>query len=372
MVSLEKSFGHCNPELTDEWSSKNEVSKSSGKKYLFECKKCKSIYECSLDKKTNYKSGCPYCRGLKVNNTNSLESNNPELLKYWDFSKNTNIKPSEVTRNSHKMAHWKCNVCEDETYCKIISKNSCSVCSSQKLKVGYNDIATTSPEIIKFMKNKDDAKKYMKYSNKKIVFKCEKCHIERNILISDVTSRGFKCLVCDSSSSLGERIINNLLVNVNFKKKVIFEWANNKRYDFFLPESNTIIEVHGEQHYEEGHFTNRTLIEEKNNDVLKKKLALDNGITNYVELKYNSNELNDFRIEILQSKLKDILHLDNDLKLEINSLDSDNKKVKVWEEYLKCSSPSKVSKSLDMSLSTVKKYLKQGNSLGKCQYPKVK
>ena len=377
MICLEKTFGFNHPELIGEWSSKNsispyEVSKASGKKYLFECKSCKSEYECSLDKKSNYNSGCPYCRGLKVNDTNSLENNNKELLKYWDYSKNINITPSQVTRNSHKKVFWKCNTCNDETFSSITGKRGCAVCDGQKVKLGYNDIKTTNPELIIYMKNISDAEKYMKYSNKKIELICPKCNCDKKMLISDLTRRGFKCTICDTNNSLGERIIHNLLSGIEYKSEVIFEWAKNKRYDFYLPKYNTIIEVHGEQHYSDAHFTNRSLAEEIQNDTLKRELAKENKISHYIELRYDSNNLKKFKLEILNSELSKLLNLKDDLELDVNTSNFDSNKIKVWNCYNENKSAKKVSEKLKISLSTVKKYLKIGNELGKCVYPRNK
>ena len=36
------------------------------------------------------------------------KSNNPTLLEEWDYEKNENIKPDEVTAFSHKRVWWKC------------------------------------------------------------------------------------------------------------------------------------------------------------------------------------------------------------------------------------------------------------------------
>ena len=66
-------------------------------------------------------------------------------------------------------------------------------------------------------------------------------------------------------------------LNLSFDREKVFEWSEGdakkaykgrKRYDFYLPASNTIIEVHGAQHYEKGFeaIGGRTLKEEQKND----------------------------------------------------------------------------------------------------------
>lgn len=54
-------------------------------------------------------SGCPYCSGHKVlPGFNDLATINPNLIKEWDYVRNTTIKPEDVTRGSTKKVWWKC------------------------------------------------------------------------------------------------------------------------------------------------------------------------------------------------------------------------------------------------------------------------
>ena len=41
-------------------------------------------------------------------NRGSFEDNNPNLLKYWDFSKNKNVNPCNITSGSREKVWWKC------------------------------------------------------------------------------------------------------------------------------------------------------------------------------------------------------------------------------------------------------------------------
>lgn len=97
------------------------------------------------------------------------------------------------------------------------------------------------------------------------------------------------------SGSFPERFMDALLrqLDVNFEREVVFDWskpskANKlngaKRYDFYLPQYNTIIEVHGAQHYSGGFevFGGRNLDEEKQNDRLKQDIAIKNGVSCYI------------------------------------------------------------------------------------------
>lgn len=56
--------------------------------------------------------GCPVCHGKDVREgVNDVFTVRPDLMKYWDFSKNTELVPTEVTSQSNISAWWKCSKC---------------------------------------------------------------------------------------------------------------------------------------------------------------------------------------------------------------------------------------------------------------------
>ena len=96
------------------------------------------------------------------------------------------------------------------------------------------------------------------------------------------------------TGSFPERVMAGVLeeLGVMYIREKTFSWSfcpnmgmsGPRRYDFYIPSINTIIEVHGAQHYTEAHFADgcRTLEEEQANDVLKERLAKSNGIQDYI------------------------------------------------------------------------------------------
>jgi hypothetical protein len=89
--------------------------------------------------------GCPACAGKKVlAGFNDLATINPELAAQadgWD--------PSTVTEKSGAIRSWKCRV--GHTWKTRVATRSngvgCPICSNHQLLVGYNDLATTNPDI---------------------------------------------------------------------------------------------------------------------------------------------------------------------------------------------------------------------------------
>lgn len=117
------------------------------------------------------------------------------------------------------------------------------------------------------------------------------------------------------SGSYPERLMSSLLtiLSVDFAREQTFPWSTNvigyngknssKRYDFYIPSMNTIIEVHGEQHYSGDfkHLGGRSLEEEQANDKQKEQLAKNNGIKHYIVINALSSSLSFIKESILSS-----------------------------------------------------------------------
>lgn len=133
------------------------------------------------------------------------------------------------------------------------------------------------------MYDKTDSEKYTHKSGKKIKWKCKICGYVFERRVCDVVNRGVSCPCCSIKISYPNRFMAEVLnqIGIDFEREKIFDWSDNKRYDFFI-EPNTIIEVHGSQHYERAYsFGELSLDDVKRNDEIKHKMALKNGIDNY-------------------------------------------------------------------------------------------
>lgn len=206
----------------------------------------------------------------------------------------------------------------------------CSCCYSRVVQVGINDIATTHPDFIKYFVDQDAPHKYTYGSTVKQQFVCPICkhNYQSEISIYSFINGGHACANCEPNTSYPERFMYFLLtdLNVKFERNKVFEWSKKventdgtfgyKEYDFYLPEYNIIIETHGKQHYDDSvSFSKygdrgRTLKQEQENDIIKMKLAIDNGF-NYIVINCSRSTLNFIRKNILDSNLRNILCLDN-------------------------------------------------------------
>ena len=323
--------------------------------------------------------------------TNVYKYNINEIIK----TKIGKIKILEkvLVYNSMKGYKYKClidgNIDTISEY-EIDKGVGCNVCVGRKVLIGYNDIATTHPWMMKYFKNKEDAKRYTYNSNKKILGICPDCGREKNIVISNIYYQGFSCKYCSDGKSFSEKFMLSLLLQLQEKyslefelEKKDFKWLkdNDKRYDFavFYNKETIIIETHGIQHYEESfHFKKsskcRSLKEEMANDKLKKELALNSGEIkneNYIEVNCKESTLEYLKNSILQSELNilfDLTIIDYE-KCSIFALSSLMKSV--IEKYNATKlNPVDLERKYFRYLctNTIRTYLKKGKILKLCDY----
>lgn len=104
------------PELIKEWDyeknigiSPNMFSPGSGKKVWWKCKKGHS-WQTAIYARAKKNSKCPYCSGkFAIPGENDIETLYPELMKEWDYEKNSDIEPNKLTTGSGKKVWWKCS-----------------------------------------------------------------------------------------------------------------------------------------------------------------------------------------------------------------------------------------------------------------------
>lgn len=158
----------------------NKLACKSNKKAFWICLNNHS-WSSVISSRTNG-SGCPYCSNKKVlPGYNDLATTRPDIAAEWDYKKNT-ILPNQISAGSNKKAWFICprnHSYETRVYLRALRDYTCPFCSNQKLLVGYNDLATTHPDIAAewdYEKNDDSPEQYMAGSNLKKWFKCPKGH----------------------------------------------------------------------------------------------------------------------------------------------------------------------------------------------------
>ena len=135
---------------------------------------------------------CPFLNGKSVwKNFNDLQTTNPELAKQWHSTKNGNLKPTQVTMNSHRKVWWRLSYDVPMNYkieslrgrhfdfewrasiAKRNSGHSCPYLSGQAVYAGFNDLQTVSPKLAKLWhptKNKNLKPNQVTSNSTKIVW----------------------------------------------------------------------------------------------------------------------------------------------------------------------------------------------------------
>jgi hypothetical protein len=166
------------------------VSFGNQKKLEWICEKEKHLWSAVVASRTKG-IGCPFCSGYRVlPGTNDLVTTNPELATQahgWD--------PSTVTSWTHRKREWICekgHVWSAEVGSRFIG-GGCSVCAGKQVEVGYNDLATTNPELAAQAHGWDSTTVTMG-SNKKFEWQCALGHVWSAVVSSRSVGNG--CPVC--------------------------------------------------------------------------------------------------------------------------------------------------------------------------------
>jgi hypothetical protein len=374
------------PELIHEWNFKKNdelglnvytITKGMRTKVWWNCHKCGNTYDASVANKVMGRN-CSFCKGFKVNDTNSLKTMNPSLASEWHPTLNEGLTPDDVTANRRLKAWWS-GECGHEWEAYIYSRNvgvGCPYCASRQILIGFNDMWTINPNMASMLVSPDDGFKYMQSSNKRTDWKCIDCNTSiKNKSPANVFRQGISCPVCSDGISYPQKLIGAMLSNlrVEFKPEKTFSWSKRRRYDFYLPDYNCIIEAHGMQHYKEvtGMFGLTTLKEEEDNDSLKRELAKNNNIQYYVELDCRKSDLKYITDSVSQSELKEILQLD-DINWEVVGQRAIKSKIVEACEVYELQKDNLTSKNISVILGigyhTLLKYLKLGSEVGLCDF----
>lgn len=141
------------------------------------------LWECSLGHKwrsaiytrTSVPNGCPYCGRKKLlTGFNDLATTHPELLPEvdgWD--------PTQVMAGTAKRLSWKCAFGHrwiSQGTSRTHRGSGCPVCSGNVVEKGFNDLATTHPELVSAAVDWDPTTVSKGHQGKK-AWRCELGHV---------------------------------------------------------------------------------------------------------------------------------------------------------------------------------------------------
>lgn len=216
------SFAETSPHLLEEWDfEKNEgidpntLSKVSGKKVWWKCKKCGAQWEALISNRVKRGSGCPICKKellaavqtrTAMKKTGSIAQTHPHLLEEWDYRKNI-IKPEEISIGSDRKVWWTCRLCGYEWQSAPNSSNrrdsfekGCPACQRKVIWIGHNDLATTNPALASEWNYEKNAgllpTSMTDGSNKRVWWTCSKCGYEWQAVVEKRNKGKCSCPNC--------------------------------------------------------------------------------------------------------------------------------------------------------------------------------
>ena len=277
------------PEIASEWSERNlpltpdKVTAFKNTRVWWKCHLGHEWY--TLISTRSGGSQCPYCSGIKLLiGFNDLATKYPTLAKEWS-ERNLPLTPDMVNEKSTKNVWWKCRTCgyEWKSVVRARAKGSlCPVCADRTVLAGYNDLATTDPELLDewdYEKNTGTLPTAVSRNSMKIVWwKGSSSHSWR-AKITDRTIEQKGCYLCEREfqSAFPQLLImlyavrNGLKVTTNNDKLIGIN------LDTYIPELRLAIEAEA------------TTITEQRSQMVKEHICECNGIR-YVKLKH-SNDL---------------------------------------------------------------------------------
>ena len=261
------------PEIAGQWDAEKngilgpqDVTAGNRRKAWWICPRGHS-WEASVASRVSGK-GCPYCAGRKVMpGFNDLATTNPKVAAEWS-GRNLPLLPTMVMANANRKAWWKCEK-GHEWNTLIPTKTGgsrCPFCSNIRILKGFNDFATTNPELAMEWSDRNSKKpdEINALSRDKVWWKCSECGHEWRAVV-DTRVRGSGCPVCSKRQNeikrqkhLQEKEIRTIFEE-NYPRNVLLYYLTENGIEvkmdndgligipiaFYFPQMNAAVEITG-------------------------------------------------------------------------------------------------------------------------------
>jgi len=241
-----------NPELLNEWDfDKNigvdpkELLRSYSNEVWWKCSKDeRHVWKAAVRRRVYNKTGCLYCAGKLVLREESFGAKHPDLMEEWDWDKNGDLDPYNLSCNSNKSIYWVCKNDPSHTwkvdlYHRTRKKTGCRKCSDknrpkrQKKKLLVDAYPHIAKEWYYENNSEIDISKVTHGSSLRVWWKCsaDPSHTWQ----STVANRTSKHISCPKCSGEAASKINSLS---SIFPEVAEEWHYDKNAPL-LPENVT-------------------------------------------------------------------------------------------------------------------------------------
>lgn len=172
-----------NPDLAEEWASDangfgpEKVMRNYLDMAFWKCPKCHGVYRYPINERKVGDAFCPYCnKGKFLSGYNDLATTDPALAAEWADKRPVTQVRKEFAYNGR----WRCPKCGGVYSFPInqryVGDDSCPYCNKNRTLAGYNDLATTDPELAKEWADERPITKVNKDLTYRAKWKCPNCH----------------------------------------------------------------------------------------------------------------------------------------------------------------------------------------------------
>lgn len=177
------------------------ITSGSSKRMNWKCTKGHTWTATVSDRTGKHKSGCPICSNQKLaQGINDLQTLFPEVAKEsygWD--------PSKEIAGGKKSKEWKCqagHIYKATIYQRCSKRmQGCPYCANYKVLPGFNDMATTHPDLAAQLVGIDPSQ-VIAGTNTKLKWKCELGHSYLALGTSRASTKASGCPICDGKQVL--------------------------------------------------------------------------------------------------------------------------------------------------------------------------
>ena len=223
-----------------DWRKNNEIGLNpnlltcgSNKTAHWKCHICGYEWTTRIERK-NKGARCKMCvaQGYTIApKEKSLAILYPRIAEEWDYELNETT-PDKIYPQSNLPYHWKCSLGHkwEATPNSRCYGRGCPVCSGNKVLKGFNDLATTHPDLLAEWsdKNKGNSPETITYKNRSNVWwRCSKCGNDYQAVVY-ARANGRICPFCIASE------IQRLRKERLLKRKIA------KDFEYLLPQLATI------------------------------------------------------------------------------------------------------------------------------------
>ena len=203
-----------NPELAAQWDydanaplTPDQVMPHTDKSVFWICEKGHHWKAHISSRSTG--TGCPICANMKIiPGLNDFATLRPDLMKEWDYAKNGDVSPQQLSEKTDKKVWWCCKLGHEwqaSLKFRARGKVGCPICANNAILTGFNDLATTYPNLAAQWDQKKNGdltpQQVTSGSDKKVWWICDKGH-EWMTSVMNRTRRGDGCPYCSNRKVL--------------------------------------------------------------------------------------------------------------------------------------------------------------------------